>query len=81
MNKLYFLDVGFVEDTIIYELVPKKVATLKNATADDIARYLRDKNIRTLVIDSAQPNIIDSMKQRRAVKKILKTLRLPKEQS
>ena len=75
--KLHYLDVGFSEDTVVYELVPKEVGRLSGATTQDIAEFLREKEIRTIVIDSAQPHIIYALRMRDKLGKILKTLRLP----
>lgn len=77
MIKLHFLDLGFTADTVLYELVPKEIGRLKKATIQDIAEFLNKKEIRTLVMDSAQPYTINALRIRYKVGKILKTLRLP----
>lgn len=75
--ELHLLKIGFAEDTVVYKLMPKEVGRLKHATIDEVANYLLNNNIHTLVIDSAQPTITDALKQRRFLGKLLKTMRLP----
>jgi hypothetical protein len=61
MGKLYLLDVGFLEDTVVYELVPKEVARLKQATMKEVKDNLNDLDVRSVVIDSAVPDQIESL--------------------
>lgn len=76
MTKMYFVDIGFVEDTVVYELVPKEVGRLEQATVNDIVNYLEDNNIYTIVMDSAHPSIISELKRRLKAGRVLKTIRL-----
>lgn len=59
MSKLYLVDIGYVEPTVIYELVPKKVAELKHATLSEVAHVLRAKGAVHLLVDNGYARVAD----------------------
>lgn len=56
-SKIYLLDVGIVEDTVLYELVPKEVDRI-NGTLIDIQTMLDKNGARYIVMDSAYPEVV-----------------------
>lgn len=51
-DNIYLVDIGINEDTIIYELVPKKLAQLKGYSLREIIERLKSYGARSLVVDS-----------------------------
>jgi hypothetical protein len=52
MNEIYVVNVGFQEPTIIYRLVPKKVAELNGASIAEIMGMLHSFDAHNLIVDS-----------------------------
>ncbi len=77
MRKLYLYKPGFLEDSIIYELVPKEVARLKQATIEQVGDRMDELGIHQVVVDVAFPTVIDRIKLRRHVKKLLRLRPIP----
>lgn len=73
MNKLYRLDPGFVEDTVIYELVPREVGRLKTATLRETEAEMKRLGVKFVLIDSGYPEIIERL-GRLSSKEILKRM-------
>ena len=61
MGKLYLLEPGYAEDTVLYELVPVEMAVLPQATLREIVTALNNQDARNIVIDSAYPQVIDEL--------------------
>lgn len=59
MSKLYLVDVGFSDPTIIYELVPKEIARLHRSTLAETEAFMRSRSIKNVVVDSGHPEVID----------------------
>lgn len=61
MNRIYYIDVGYVEDTVIYELVPTEVSRIELATIAEIKNKLSELNIQNVLIGSQHPQVADSL--------------------
>lgn len=61
MSKLYLLDVGYVEPTVIYELVPKEIARLDMATLPEIDARMTELGAKFVVVDSAHPQVVNHL--------------------
>lgn len=61
MSKIYRVDVGFNDDTVIYELVPKEVARLKQATMGKVTDKLEVLNARYVLVDSGYPDAVEEL--------------------
>lgn len=72
MGKLYLYEPGFAEDSVIYELKPKEVARLPKATLDEVQDKMDELGVHQVVIDAANPTVIERVKLRRQVKKLLR---------
>lgn len=72
MGKLYLYEPGFLEDSVIYEIKLKEVARLKHATVDEVSDTMDELGVRQVVIDAAHPTIIERIKLKRQVKKLLR---------
>jgi hypothetical protein len=77
MSKLFLLEPGFVEPSVIYEVQLKEVARLERATVDDICNELDRLNVQQVVIDAGYPPLIERVGRHFMVKKIMR--RPPKE--
>ncbi len=62
MSKMYLLQLGIVEPTTIYELVPRKVVHLENQSLHDITVVMRSLRMRNVFVDSAHPKEIDILR-------------------
>lgn len=78
MSKLYFVEPGFSEPTRIYKVKLALIEELDGATMDDVAERLDELGVKQLIIDNAYPHLIDRIKARFVVKKLLR--RTPKAQ-
>lgn len=78
MSKLYLLEPGFVEDTILYEVQLTEVARMPKFTADQVVNRLRDIGVRKLVIDASCPSLTERLKCYFLIKKIVRVPRLRK---
>jgi len=61
MSKLYLLDLGYLEDTVVYELVPKEIKRWEQKSLDEILADLKTHNMKHVVVDSAHPREIEKM--------------------
>jgi hypothetical protein len=60
--KLHLLEVGYSEPTVIYELVPQKVAVLHGASMDEITSIIDGLKIKNVIVDEIYPKEIDMLK-------------------
>ena len=60
-DKLYMVDIGFHEDTVIYELQPVEVARLTNATMAEVESKLKAMEVRHLIVEAAMPQQADRL--------------------
>lgn len=72
MDKLFLYKPGFMEDSVIYEIKLKEVARLKQATLEDVNKKMDKLGVRQVVINVAQPGIIERIKLRRHVKQLMR---------
>jgi len=79
MNKLYLLEPGFHEDSVIYEVKLKEISRLPRATLNEVEGELDRLKITKIIIDAGYPDIIGRIKLRRLVNKVCRR-RLPKDQ-
>ena len=77
-HKLYLLEPGFNEDSVIYELKPREIVRLPRATVNEIEQELDRLQAVKIVVDAGYPSVIERLKLRRLVKKIFRR-RLPNE--
>lgn len=61
MKTIHYVDVGYLEDTVIYELVPKVVARLKEATMSDVARALDGLKADNVLLESGVDQRVGDM--------------------
>lgn len=59
MSKLYLVDVGYCDDTVVYELVPKEVLRFKQKPFAEVISALSHLKAVHLLVDSAHPREID----------------------
>ena len=78
MSKMYYVEPGFVEPTVIYEIQLVKIHELHGATVNDVNEELDKLGATKVVIDNANPHFIDRIKTRRFVHKLMR--RRPPEQ-
>lgn len=71
-KKLYLLELGFLEDTVLYEVRLKEVSRYRGATLREVSDDLVRKGVVRLVIDNAHPEAINRLKGVFAVKKIIR---------
>lgn len=58
MGKLYFVDVGYMEQTVIYELKPVEVGRLKpGSSLAEIAYALHDMKANNVLVDRQRGQI------------------------
>ena len=72
MIHYWLLKPGFSEDTVIYELRLVQRARLPQATIQDIEDKLDQLHVTNLVIDAGYPNIIDRLRLKFLIKKLLR---------
>ncbi len=72
MNKLFYYEPGFVEDSVIYEIKLKEVARLPRATLEEVEAKMDELGVGRVVIEAGEPTIIERIKLRRHVKKLLR---------
>lgn len=60
-QKLHLVDIGYAEDTVIYELVPIEVARLSQEPLSIIEAKLKELGARNLLIDGGCPKEADEM--------------------
>lgn len=72
MSKLFLYEPGFVEDSVIYEITLKEVARLKQATIDEVNNKMDELGVRQVVIDAANPTVIERIKLKRHVKQLMR---------
>lgn len=72
MSKLYLLEPGFVEDSVLYEVQLIEVERMPKFTAEQIANRLKECGVKRLVIDAGYPPLIERLKQHFVIKKILR---------
>lgn len=77
MSKLYLLEPGFVEDSVLYEVQLKEVERMPRFTSDQIADRLKERGVKRLVIDAGYPPLIERLKQYFVIKKIIRLARPP----
>lgn len=70
-NPMYLVDIGYNEETIIYELVPRVVARKKSATLREVIERLRSLNARAVLIPAAQVREADELSLEFSVTRIL----------
>lgn len=61
MSKMYLLQPGFMDDTVIYELVPKEVSRKQSVTLKDTISDLRSLGCKHVVIDAGYPREVESL--------------------
>lgn len=54
-NRLYVVQIGYYNPTVIYEVKLKKVKSLKGYTLDEIKDELNDLGAEHIMIDSGHP--------------------------
>jgi len=59
MKKLHLIEIGYTQATIIYELVPQKVAVLHNSSMDEITSVIDGLGIKNILIDRIYPKEAD----------------------
>ena len=59
MKKLHLIEIGYTKATIIYELVPQKVAVLHNSSMDEITSVIDGLGIKNILIDRIYPKEAD----------------------
>ena len=79
MNKLYLLEPGFHEDSVIYEVKLKEISRLPGATLNEVEEELDRLKVTKIIIDAGYPDIIGRIKLGRLVNKVCRR-RLPKDQ-
>lgn len=72
MSKIYLLEPSFSEDTVLYEVKLKEVSRIAGATIDEIEAELNWFDVQRLIIDAGYPNIIDRLRLRRLVRRIMR---------
>ena len=72
MTKIYYLDVGYTEDTVLYEMIPKEVYRARHLTVEQIDEELDRLRVSRLVVDAGEPHIIDRLKARYIIHKLFR---------
>lgn len=62
MSKIYLLEPGFVEPSVIYEVQLKEVARLEKATVDEVCNKLDSLGAKRIIIDEGYPNIFERIR-------------------
>ena len=71
MKKVY-VDIGYSEPTVIYEIKLKKIAEIKNVTVEQIANKLDELETTNVVIEASSPHVIDKLRTKFLVQRLRK---------
>lgn len=72
-KQMFYIEPGFAEPTRIYKIKLVEVARLKD-TVEGINRRLDELGATLVVIDNSNPQLIDRIKTRRFVRKLMRRL-------